>query len=91
MWIRLHNDYLQWTVDTGIIGILGLLWIAISHSISFIRTHKKETIMGLAAVCLLWTANAFFTFQIGRFAFLMVFAMAYIQGGYLAQIRRNTK
>jgi hypothetical protein len=91
MWIRLHNDYLQWTVDTGIIGLLGLLWIAISHGLSFVRTHKKETIVpvGLAAVCLLWTANAFFTFQIGRFAFLMVFCIACIQGGYLAQIRRN--
>lgn len=87
MWIRLHNDYLQWTVETGIVGLLGLLWIAVSHAISFVRTHKKETIIGLAAVCLLWTANAFFTFQIGRFAFLMVFSMACIQGAYMKQRR----
>ena len=88
MWIRLHNDYLQWTVDMGIIGLIGLLWIVISHGLAFARTHKKETIIGLAAICLLWTANAFFTFQIGRFAFLMVFFLACIQGAYLLQKRR---
>jgi len=88
MWIRLHNDYLQWTVDMGIIGLIGLLWIVISHGLAFARTHKKETIIGLAAICLLWTANAFFTFQIGRFAFLMVFFLACIQGAYILQKRR---
>jgi len=83
MWIRLHNDPLQWTVETGIIGLLGLLWIVISHAKSFIKNKKRDVLFGLAVLCLLWTANAFFTFQIGRFAFLTVFAMAYIQGGYL--------
>ncbi len=90
MWIRLHNDYLQWTVDMGIIGLLCLLWIVLSHGLSFARTHKKETIMGLAVICLLWTANAFFTFQIGRFAFLTVFFLACIQGNYLNQRRIET-
>lgn len=85
MWIRLHNDYLQWTIDTGLIGLIGLILIIISHAWAFLRTIKNNLIVALSVLCLLWTANAFFTFQIGRFSFLMVFFLALIQGAYMYQ------
>lgn len=88
-WIRLHNDYLQWTIETGIAGLICLLLIITSHLLAYIKTKGRDMIGGLAVVCLLWTANAFFTFQIGRFAFLTVFFLACIQGAYLLQKRRT--
>jgi len=88
-WVQLHNDYLQWTIDTGIIGLVGLLLIVVSHAVAFIRTRRRDLITGLSVLCLLWTANAFFTFQIGRFSFLMVFFLALIQGAYLTQRRAS--
>lgn len=89
MWIRLHNDYEQWAIETGIVGLLCLLLIIVSHLYAYIKTKGRDMIAGLAILCLLWTANAFFTFQIGRFAFLTVFFLACIQGAYLLQKRRN--
>lgn len=84
-WTHLHNDYLQWAVETGFIG-LGLLMLVIgSHAVVFFRTRGKDMLVGLSGLCLAWTACAFFTFQIGRFAFLAVMAMALIQGAYLKE------
>lgn len=84
-WIHLHNDYLQFTIEAGIIGLIGLIIIIFAHAIAFFRTKQKDLIIGLSVLCLLWTANAFFTFQIGRFSFLTVFFLALIQGAYLKQ------
>jgi hypothetical protein len=88
-WVQLHNDYEQWAVDAGLIGLAGLLLIIISHAVAFCRTRRRDLLTGLSVLCLLWTANAFFTFQIGRFAFLMVFFLALIQGAYLTQRRAS--
>jgi O-antigen ligase len=88
-WNRLHNDYLQWTIDTGLIGLACLLLVIASHVVAFCRTRKRDVLIGLSVLCLLWTANAFFTFQIGRFAFLMVFFLALIQGAYMKSRRVN--
>lgn len=88
-WIRLHNEYLQWTIDTGLIGLACLLLVIASHVVAFCRTRKRDLIIGLSVLCLLWTANAFFTFQIGRFSFLMVFFLALIQGAYMKSRRVN--
>ena len=89
MWIRLHNDYEQWAVETGAIGLLCLLLVIASHVYAYVRTIRRDTIAGLSILCLLLSANAFFTFQIGRFAFLTVFFLACIQGAYLLQKRRT--
>jgi O-antigen ligase len=88
-WVQLHNDYLQFAVDTGIVGLASLVLIVVSHAVAFIRTRRRDLLTGLSVLCLLWTANAFFTFQIGRFSFLMVFFLALIQGAYLTQRRAS--
>jgi hypothetical protein len=88
-WVQLHNDYEQWAVDTGLLGLAGLLLIVVSHVVAFFRTRRRDLLTGLSVLSLLWTANAFFTFQIGRFSFLMVFFLALIQGAYLTQRRAS--
>ncbi|MHB8110508.1 MAG: O-antigen ligase family protein [Syntrophorhabdaceae bacterium] len=88
-WSALHNEYLQWTIDTGIAGLIGLLLVIASHAIAFFRARRRDLLTGLSVLCLLWTANAFFTFQIGRFSFLAVFFLALIQGAYLTQRRAS--
>ena len=84
-WNYLHNDYLQWTIEAGVLGLFLMLLVIGSHVRAFLKTKKKDIILGLSGLCLLWTANAFFTFQIGRFAFLTVIIMALIQGRYLKE------
>jgi hypothetical protein len=88
-WVQLHNDYLHVAVDMGAAGLAGLVLIVVSHAVAFFRTRRRDLLTGLSVVCLLWTANAFFTFQIGRFSFLMVFFLALIQGAYLTQRRAS--
>lgn len=88
-WVQLHNDYLHVAVDMGTVGLIGLLLIIASHAVAFCRTRRRDLLAGLSVLCLLWTANAFFTFQIGRFSFLMVFFLALIQGAYLTQRRAS--
>ncbi len=84
-WIHLHNDYLQFAIEAGLVGLLFIFFIIISHVIAFFKTREKSILIGLSVLCLFWTANAFFTFQIGRFSFLAVFFLALIQGAYLQQ------
>ena len=81
--LEVHNDYLQWTIDTGIIGGLLLLCMLISHMISFYKTKEKDIFVFLSLIALLLTANVFFTFQLGRFIFMAVLMAAMIQAQYL--------
>ncbi len=83
LWTALHNEYLQFTIDAGFIG-LGLVLVVIgSHIIVFLKTKDKDVIVFLSMMAAVLSANAFFTFQIGRFTFLTVIFMALIQGRHV--------
>lgn len=83
-WPQMHNEYLQWTIDTGVVGLFLLLLVIVSHAWQFavrkLYRLPADNLAFLSFVCLLWACNAFFVLQIGRLAFLMVFVMAMIQG-----------
>lgn len=85
MWTHLHNEYLQWAMDAGIVGLALLAWLVIGHGFRFYRTEDRDWCAFLSVVAALITANAFFTFQIGRFTFLTVVSMALIQGQYMME------
>jgi len=85
LWIHLHNDYEQWTVDTGFVGLFLLLLVIVSHFIAFIKTKGRDVIIGLSTLAILISANAFFTLQMGCFLIVLVLFMAMIQGEYVSQ------
>ena len=84
-WRQLHNDYEQFAVDTGIVGLFLLLMVILAHIISFSRTKNRDVLIGLSALAILISANAFFTFQIGCFLMILVIFMGMIQGEYVSQ------
>ena len=85
MWAQLHNDYEQFAIDAGLVGLLLLLAVIISHTRGYFKTGAKDIYSFLSLIAILWTANAFFTFQIGRFTFLAVMFLAFIRSDYKDQ------
>ena len=81
-WTELHNDYLQFMVDVGIIGFLFVIIAFIHHLWGYCKTRKPDILCFLSLIAILWSANAFFTFQIGRFTFLAVMFLAFIRSDY---------
>jgi hypothetical protein len=82
IWVQLHNDYLQWAVDAGAVGLLLLMAALLSHVVTFFRTKEKDICAALSVLAALITANAFFTFQIGRLLFVTVLMLAIIKASY---------
>ncbi len=76
IWTHLHNEYLQWGIDAGMVGLLLLALVIAAH----LRRawQNRAVVPGLALVASLVTANAFFTFQIGRLLFLTVIFAALV-------------
>ncbi|MDD5234540.1 MAG: hypothetical protein PHG91_14200, partial [Syntrophales bacterium] len=91
LWTHLHNDPLQWTIEAGSCGLAVFILIVIFHAFAFFRTKGRDLCAGLSLLVLLWSCNAFFTFQIGRFSFLAVFLLAMIQGRYLFEKSLNQR
>lgn len=91
IWTHLHNDPIQWAVEAGLIGLALALAVIIAHAFAFFRTKRWDLCAGLSLLVLLWSCNAFFTFQIGRFSFLAVFLLAMIQGRYLFEKSLNQR
>jgi hypothetical protein len=84
-WPQLHNDFLQWTVETGFVGLSILLLIIFSHFLSALKSKPFEHVPFLVVLAALITANAFFTLQMGCFLFIVVLFLGFIQGGYVSQ------
>jgi O-antigen ligase len=84
-WPQLHNDPLQWIVDTGVIGLALFLFIIIGHALSAFKLNNFPVIPFLVFMAALITSCAFFTFQIGCFLFITVLMMGFIQGEYVSQ------
>lgn len=78
LWTHLHNEYLQFAIDAGIVGAILLLSVFGSHL--FIAWRSGEIIPALVIAAAAVSANAFFTFQIGRFLFITVLFAAIIAG-----------
>ena len=88
VWMELHNDYLQFAIDVGILGLSLVILAIISHLWGFFKTRQRDILCFLSLIAILWTANAFFTFQIGRFTFLAVMFLAFIRSDYKDQERK---
>jgi hypothetical protein len=82
IWTELHNDYLQLAIEGGLISLLFLIGLMLSHVRYFFRTAKRDNLIMLSLIAIAFTANAFFTFQIGRFVFLSVLMLGMIRGAY---------
>lgn len=85
IWRRTHNEYLQVTLEMGLVGLGLMLLVMVSHTIAFVKTKKKDIIPFLACVVAGFTAISMFVFQIGRLTFLTIIMMAMIQGERLLE------
>lgn len=81
-WPQLHNDPLQWIIDTGIIGGVLFALIILSHILAAFKLNTFPIIPFLVVTSTLITSLAFFTLQMGCFLFIIVLFMALIQGEY---------
>jgi O-antigen ligase len=84
-WPQLHNDYLQWAVDTGAVGSVLVLLIILSHFLSALKSRQFEIIPVLVVAAALISANAFFTLQMGCFLLITTLFMGIIQGEYVSK------
>jgi O-antigen ligase len=84
-WPQVHNDYEQWLIDTGLVGLFLLFMVFLSHFLAFIKTRKRDVLLGLSVLAILISANAFFTLQMGCFVFILTLFMGIIQGEYVSQ------
>ena len=89
VWQQVHNDFAQWVVDAGLIGLAALLLVMIAHAVAFLKTKSGEIMPALCIIAALVSANAFFTFQIGRFTFIAVLCLGLIQGRYLTESKKH--
>ncbi len=85
IWDALHNDMMQWAIDSGIVGLMLMLLVIASHIRSFIKTRNRDLMISLSVAVFFLTSLSFFTFQIGRFMFLSVIMLGLIQGAYKCQ------
>lgn len=83
MWMELHNDYLQLWLEVGIVGLMLILGVFAAHVKSFVQSVNRDIIPVLCVTAACITAEGFFTWQIGRFTFLTVMMLAFIQADYL--------
>jgi hypothetical protein len=82
IWMQLHNDYLELWLECGVFVLLLALASIIIHGIIFFKTKEKDWIPFLGAAAAFISANAFFTFHIGRLLFLTVIFCALVMGQY---------
>jgi len=82
-WTHLHNEYLQWWVEAGALGMGALVLLIWAHGFFFLRTRDRDWVPALGILAALCTACFFFTFQIGRLLFLAVLYAAMVQSAYL--------
>lgn len=81
-WREIHNDHLQIILEMGFIGYAIFLAAMLSIAWSHFKTENRDDLIFISLTALIFSACAFFTFQIGRFVFLAVILAGMIQGAY---------
>jgi O-antigen ligase len=67
-WKEMHNEYLQWTFEAGIIGLVILLWVV--HGFVARFKHTREAILAASALLAFAFSSFFqFTFRVSPISF----------------------